>query len=127
MAKNFVQAGESLTIPAPEGGAVSGAPYQVGALCGVFLSTAEAGEPVAFLTEGVFELAKEEGLGLFLGDLCYLVDGEITDSGEGQSFGICVADSDATASTVKVKVSASGPAGPEGPAGPAGPAGPSGL
>jgi predicted RecA/RadA family phage recombinase len=124
MAKNFVQEGESLTIPAPLGGAVSGAAFQIGFLTGVFLSTASAGEPVAVLTEGVFELEKESGLDIFLGELCYLDAGAVTTTVVGNAIGICVADSDASEGTVKVKFSSPGPVGPEGPEGPIGPAGP---
>jgi predicted RecA/RadA family phage recombinase len=124
MAKNLVQTGESLTIPAPEGGAVSGAAYQVGFLSGVFLSSAEEGEPVAFLTEGVFELEKEAGLGIFLGELCYLEDGVVTNAVVGNALGVCVASADAAESTVKVKLSAPGPVGPVGPEGPEGPPAP---
>jgi predicted RecA/RadA family phage recombinase len=124
MAKNFVQAGESLTIPAPEGGAVSGAAFQIGFLTGVFLSNAAEGEPVAILTEGVFELEKEAGLGIFLGELCYLEDGVATTTVVGNAIGICVADADASEGTVKVKFSAPGPVGPVGPEGPEGPPAP---
>jgi predicted RecA/RadA family phage recombinase len=103
MAKNFVQAGESLTIPAPVGGAVSGAAFQEGYLSGVFLSSAAEGEPVAILTEGVFELEKEAGLGIFIGELCYLDGGFVTSAATGNAIGFCVANADASDASVLVK------------------------
>jgi predicted RecA/RadA family phage recombinase len=121
MAKNFVQESATLTLAAPDGGCVSGQPYQYGALNGVFLSSAAEGEEVAFVTEGVFELVKEDGLGLFIGEIVYLEDGEITDSGSGFGFGICVSNADSTDPTVRVKLYTPGPAGPEGPPGPPAP------
>lgn len=105
MAKNFVQEGDTLTIPAPVGGAVSGAPYQLGALNGVFLSTVAAAEPVAFMTEGVFELEKEAALGIFAGEEVYLDAGVVTSTaGADPVFGVCIADADAAALACKVKL-----------------------
>ena len=105
MAKNFVQEGDTLTIPAPTGGAVSGAPYQLGAINGVFLSTAAETEPVAFMTEGVFELAKEAALGIVAGEEVYLDAGVVTSTaGADPVFGVCVADADAADASCKVKL-----------------------
>ncbi len=105
MAKNFVQEGDTLTVAAPVGGAVSGAPYQLGAINGVFLSTAAEGELVAFMTEGVFELEKEAALGIFAGEEVYLNAGIVTTTaGADPAFGVCIADADASALNCKVKL-----------------------
>lgn len=105
MAKNFVQEGDTLTVAAPSGDAVSGAPYQLGALNGVFLSDALEGELVAFMTEGVFELAKEAALEIFAGEEVYLDAGVVTTTaGSEPVFGVCIADADASALNAKVKL-----------------------
>jgi predicted RecA/RadA family phage recombinase len=104
MAKNYIQDGESLTIPAPSGGAVSGAPYQVDGLHGVFLSTASVGVPVALMTEGVWELDKKVGDVVTLGLPLFLDTGEMTITGDGLAFGVAVEAAGAPATTVKVKI-----------------------
>lgn len=105
MAKNFVQEGDTLTIPAPVGGAVSGAPYQLGAINGVFLSTVAAAEPVAFMTEGVFELAKEAALAINAGEEVYLDTGAVTTTpGVDPVFGVCIADAAGADANCKVKL-----------------------
>lgn len=104
MAKNYIQEGESLTIPAPAGGAVSGAPYQVAGLHGVFLSTVAATEPVALMTEGVWELDKKAGDVVTLGLPLFLDSGEMTITGDGLAFGVAVEAAGAQAATVKVKI-----------------------
>ena len=105
MAKNFVQEGDTLTVVAPMGGATSGAPFQLGAINGVFLSTVAAGEPVAFMTEGVFELAKEAALAIAAGEEVYLDAGVVTTTaGSDPIFGVCVAEALSSASVALVKV-----------------------
>lgn len=105
MAKNFVQEGDTLTIPAPVGGAVSGAPYQLGGLNGVFLSTVAAAEPVAFMAEGVFELEKEAALAIAAGDEVYLAAGLVTTTpGADPVFGVCIADAAGADVACKVKL-----------------------
>ncbi|GGC90393.1 DUF2190 family protein [Chelatococcus reniformis] len=56
--KNFIQPGDTLTVPAPSGGVDSGDVVIIGALIGVAGSTAAVGVPVAVKTKGVFELPK---------------------------------------------------------------------
>lgn len=69
--KNYVQPGNSITIPAPAGGAVSGKPIAVGSLRGFASTTAAAGEPVAVSRTGVFEYAKATGAAWAVGDTVY--------------------------------------------------------
>lgn len=56
--KNFIQHGRSLTVPAPSGGATSGAPVIIGSLVGIASCDADEGADVTIETQGVFELAK---------------------------------------------------------------------
>lgn len=56
--KNFIEAGDTLTVPAPTGGVISGGVVIIGSLKGVAGSTAAAGVSVAVKTTGVFELPK---------------------------------------------------------------------
>lgn len=52
--KNFVQPGDTLTLTAPSGGVVSGTPLLLGALFGVPVITAAAGETFTLAREGVY-------------------------------------------------------------------------
>lgn len=56
--KNFVQAGDSITVPAPAAVA-SGAGVIIGSLFGVAQAAAASGEDVVLLLEGVVTLPKE--------------------------------------------------------------------
>jgi predicted RecA/RadA family phage recombinase len=56
--KNFIQEGDTLTVPAPSGGVLSGAPVIIGSLIGIAVATAALGVAVAVKTKGVFELPK---------------------------------------------------------------------
>ena len=56
--KNFIEAGDQLTVPAPTGGVTSGDLVIIGSLVGVAGSTAAVGVNVAVKTKGVFELPK---------------------------------------------------------------------
>lgn len=58
--KNFVQPGNNLTLTAPRD-LVSGAGFLVGAIFAVASNTVESGDPVAGVTEGVFDLPKAAG------------------------------------------------------------------
>ena len=69
--KNFVQPGDVVSVPAPAGGAVSGAGVLVGALFGVAAYTADEGAPVEISTAGVFELAKAPGDEWAIGEKVY--------------------------------------------------------
>lgn len=69
--KNFVQPGDTITVPAPVGGTVTGKICIIGSLIGVASVTAEAGVDVALATEGVFEYAKTSALAIAVGDKVY--------------------------------------------------------
>lgn len=68
--KNFVQAEDNITVPAPATVA-AGAGVLVGALFGVANGDAASGEPVVITTRGVFDLAKVETDALAVGAAVY--------------------------------------------------------
>jgi predicted RecA/RadA family phage recombinase len=55
--KNYVQKGDTLTIPAPAA-VMSGEPVIAGAIVGIASGDAENGAPVDVVTVGIFELPK---------------------------------------------------------------------
>ena len=57
MAKNFIQAGDTLTIPAPAA-VTSGGVVIAGNIAGIAQGDAASGEPVDVKTSGVWELPK---------------------------------------------------------------------
>ncbi|UJX46635.1 DUF2190 family protein [Xanthobacter sp. YC-JY1] len=59
--KNFVQHGDTLDMTAPSGGVISGTGYLIGALFGVAIVSAAAGEKFAFRIVGVYTLPKATG------------------------------------------------------------------
>jgi len=71
--KNYVQPGETVTVVAPTGGAVSGVGVKVGSLFGVAAFDAAQGETVEIVTEGVFDLAKD-GNSVTVGEKLYWND-----------------------------------------------------
>jgi predicted RecA/RadA family phage recombinase len=56
--KNYIQPGDTLTVPAPTGGILSGGVFISGSLIGIATTTAAVGVPVAVKICGVFELPK---------------------------------------------------------------------
>ena len=56
--KNYVNTGDIVEVTAPAGGVTSGAGVIAGALFGVALVSAEAGQPVNICTKGLYELPK---------------------------------------------------------------------
>lgn len=60
--KNFICTGERIDITAPVGGLTAGQPYVLGTKVVVVVSGGAAGELVAAMTEGVFEIAKAAGV-----------------------------------------------------------------
>lgn len=66
--KNYLQPGNSITVPAPAGGAVSGKPAAMGSLRGFYASSAPEGAPVAVNRTGVFEVVKAAGEAWGIGD-----------------------------------------------------------
>lgn len=69
--KNFIQPGDTLTVPAPTGGILSGGVYVSGSLIGIATTTAAVGIPVAVKTKGVFELAKVSAQAWTIGQPIY--------------------------------------------------------
>lgn len=69
--KNFIQPGDTLTVPAPSGGVVSGGVVVLGSIIGVATTTAAVGLPVALKTTGVFEFPKVSAQAWAVGDKIY--------------------------------------------------------
>ena len=68
--KNFVQCGETLTIPAPAA-VLSGGVVIAGSIIGVANGDAESGADVDVAVEGVFDLPKVSALAIGVGDTVY--------------------------------------------------------
>ena len=66
--KNYIQPGDTITVPAPTGGALSGDPVLVGSLFGVAAYTAAEAADLEITTEGVFTLPKAAGATFAIGD-----------------------------------------------------------
>jgi predicted RecA/RadA family phage recombinase len=114
MAKNHIQPGHVLTVPAPTGGAVSGAPVLIGALFGVAQHDAAQGHDVEILTEEVVELPKATPLAIDLGDRLFwnAGDGVLDKTATAQvCVGVAVAAAASAATIVRVKLGAVTPAG----------------
>ncbi|WP_342106302.1 DUF2190 family protein [Methylobacterium sp. SI9] len=69
--KNYIEAGDTITAPAPAGGAVSGLPVIIGLLIGIATTTVAAGINVAVKTSGVFELPKVSAQAWTIGQAIY--------------------------------------------------------
>ncbi len=69
--KNYVQPGNTLTIPAPAGGTVSGKPVVAGSLRGFATATVAEGLDVAIGRVGVYSYAKATGAAWAVGDKVY--------------------------------------------------------
>jgi predicted RecA/RadA family phage recombinase len=114
MARNYIQPGAVLTVPAPTGGAVSGAPILIGTLFGVAQGDAAEGQDVELLTEGVVELTKAAPLAIDLGDRLFwkAADGVLDKTATAQvCVGIAVAAAASADTVVRVKLGAVTPAG----------------
>lgn len=107
MAINFVQNGETLSIPAPATVA-AGFPVIAGALVGIAVGDAAAGATVDVATGGVFELPKVAIDDMALGDIIYWDDVAklvTLTSTDNTKLGIAVAAAGASTGTVKVRLS----------------------
>lgn len=69
--RNFRQRGETIVVPAPAPGVLSGAGVLVGGLFGVAVTDAATGVAVPVLTEGMFNLPKVAGTAWNVGDKLY--------------------------------------------------------
>lgn len=72
--KNFIQRGETLSIPAPAD-VLAGAVVISGSIVGVSAGNAATGETVDVATSGVFQLPKVSALAISVGDIVYYDDG----------------------------------------------------
>lgn len=70
--KTFIQNGDCLTVPAPNGGTISGQLYKVGSIIGVAATTESAGDPVVLKLSGVFELTKTSAQAWAVGDPVFM-------------------------------------------------------
>lgn len=107
MATNFIQNGNTLTIPAPATVA-GGFPVIAGAIVGIALGDAVMGAPVDVTTGGVFELPKVAIDDVALGDIIYWDD--VTElatltATNNTKLGVAVAAAGASTGTVKVRMS----------------------
>jgi len=73
VAKNFVQNGTNITVPAPAN-INSGSGVLVGSLFGVAAGSALSGEDLDLVTRGVFTLPKVSALAIGIGDKVYWDD-----------------------------------------------------
>lgn len=69
--RNYSHPGNSLTVPAPAGGVVTGQPVAIGSLRGIASTTAAEGEDAAIARVGVFEVVKATGAAWAVGDKLY--------------------------------------------------------
>ena len=69
--KNYIQPGDTLTVPAPSGGILTGGVFVSGLLVGIATVTAAVGLPVAVKTTGVFELPKVSAQAWTVGQAIY--------------------------------------------------------
>lgn len=74
--KNYVQAGNNLTLTAAPYAVESGDGALVGSIFGVCASDAESGDEVDIVTVGVFTLPKTSALAFAVGDKVYWDDGD---------------------------------------------------
>lgn len=103
---NYVQPGDSITIPAPDD-VTSGQGVQVGALFGVASTDALSGVDVALGTSGVYVLAKEPTTDTFaIGDEVEwdAANGHVTPVDTGKAIGVVVEPAGATDSAVRVRL-----------------------
>jgi predicted RecA/RadA family phage recombinase len=72
MAKNFIQAGDTVTVTAPRN-VTSGELVTVGVLSGVAQTDAVSGKPVEIATRGVYSLAKTNAQAWSVGQAIYTI------------------------------------------------------
>ena len=107
MAKNFIQAGDTVTIPAPAAVA-SGGVVIAGAIIGVAQGDAASGASVDVKTSGVWELPKVGADVATLGDSTYgnSKSGRETVTASGNTkIGVAVEAAGAGVASIKVRLS----------------------
>lgn len=105
--KNYIQPGDTVTIPAPAD-ITSGSGVLVGSLFGIASTNATTGEDVAVAVKGVFDLPKEATTDAFdIGDnVKWDVDNDrVTSATTTNRNAVVIAAATATASTVRVRLS----------------------
>lgn len=107
MAKNFIQPGDTVTIPAPAA-VTSGGVVIAGNIAGIAQGDAASGEPVDVKTSGVWQLPKVAADNVTLGAPIHWASGTglatITASGN-RKIGVAVEAAAASTGTVKVRLS----------------------
>ena len=73
MAKNFLQSGDVLDVPAPYD-VISGGGLKIGGLFGVAQTNAKSGDPVTIIPQGVWRLPKTSGQAWTIGAPIYWDD-----------------------------------------------------
>lgn len=90
MAKNYIEPGDQIDAVAPVGGVTSGEFVVYNGLCGVALSTAEAGQPYALKIRGCFKLPLPGGLAASFGARVYYDSAALTLTPGGLEVGFVV-------------------------------------
>jgi len=104
--KTFIQAGNTVTVPAPEGGVVSGQGVLIGDLFGVAAFDAAAGEPVELALTGVYRLPKSSASIDFGQAVDWLESpGALVAAAGGTKVGVALEDVGSSAATVAVRIS----------------------
>ncbi|WP_426033204.1 DUF2190 family protein [Cypionkella sp. TWP1-2-1b2] len=104
--KNYVQAGENLTIPAPYA-VTSGGGVKSGLIFGVASGDAESGADVDVVTKGVFDLPKVSTNVFAIGAACYWDDTAklITSTSSGNTkIGVAIEDVGNPSGSVNVRL-----------------------
>lgn len=109
MARNFVQPGNTLTIPSPAA-VQSGGVVVAGSIVGIAQGDAAADEPCDVSVSGVWELPKVGGDGVALGTAVYWdAAAELVtidaDEGANPKLGVAIEAAAAGAAAVKVRLS----------------------
>jgi predicted RecA/RadA family phage recombinase len=109
--KNFVQPGHMITVAAPLGGVIGGAPVLIDHLFGIAATTQDAGEPVELATVGVYALVKATGA-VTVGQVAYFDESEgvvttTSDTDANARIGVFAAAAAEAAATALVKLDGS--------------------
>ncbi|MEO1700256.1 MAG: capsid cement protein [Planctomycetota bacterium] len=104
--KNKLQKGDTISVT-PTAAGLAGNPILIGDMPCVPVSDYSANETVPAEVEGVYDVAKEAGVAIALGALCYLTPGgrvtTVDGSGANKKCGFASAAAQAADATVHVK------------------------
>ena len=84
MAKNYVSAGDSISLPAPTGGSVAGVPQVIGDLAVMPLQSGPKGSVITYRTCGAWSVPA--GAGLKAGANVSVLNGGLVVAGTADSF-----------------------------------------